>query len=140
MSLNASFEQLTELAEKRDEVHFSFIKQILLMSSSLFGILVSLHKVTASSDSIRLSFALALGLLSLGILLLSIALFAQVTVHRELFRQKKDDILLQIRDSNHKPRILATEPPKIYRFLENIGYISLLLSLVCLTIYAILIA
>jgi hypothetical protein len=140
MSLNASLKQLTELADKRDEVHFAFIKQILLMASSLFGILVALHKTSSTDKDIHTSFALALGLLSLGILFLSIALFAQVAVHRELFVQKKADILLQLRDSEHQPKILATEPSKLYRLFENIGYTSLLLSVICLTIYAVLIA
>jgi hypothetical protein len=139
MSLTASLKQLTEMAEKRDEVHFAFIKQILLMASSLFGILVALHKTPAVTTYSHLAFSIALGLLSLGILFLSIALFAQVAVHKALFVQKKDDLLLQIRDSEHTPKILATEPSKVYRYFEKTGYTALLLSVISLTIYAVLI-
>ena len=138
--LRASFEQLSDLADKRDEVHFNFIKQILLMSSTLFGILVSLHKTPATSDNIRISFALALATLSLGILFLSIALFAQVAVHKTLFLKKKEYIQLQLRDDSHEPKIIGTEPSKIYEYLEKIGYVSLLLSIIGLTVYAVLIA
>jgi len=140
MSLKASLEQLTELAAKRDEVHFAFIKQILLMASSLFGILVALHKTTSTDKYTHISFALALGLLSIGILFLSISLFAQVAVHKNLFVQKKEDIQLQLKDDTYPPKIIWTQPSKVYKLTETIGYTSLLLSVICLTVYAVLVA
>jgi hypothetical protein len=101
MSLNSSLKQLVEIAEKRDEVHFSFIKQILLMASSLFGILVSLHKSTSVNKITRISFALSLSFLSLGILLLIISLFAQVALQREIFIKWKSEVLKHLRDENY---------------------------------------
>lgn len=136
MSLRSSFEQLNELGEKRDQVHYDFIKQVLLMSTSLFGILVALHTKPATSDSIRNSFAFSLALLSLGILFLSISLFAQVALHRKLWSLKREDILKQLRDENYKPAMIGAEPSKLYGFFEKFGYLSLLLSVCSLTIYA----
>ena len=140
MSLNASLEQLVELAEKRDEVHFAFIKQILLMASGLLGILVSLHKATSTDNSSRISFALALGLLSLGILLLTIGLSAQVAVRRAQFVKWKAEVLSHIRDDNYRTKAIFGEPSKIYAACEKTGYVSLTLSVISLTIYAVLIA
>ena len=80
MSIRSSFEQLAELANKRDEVYYNFIKQILLMASGLLAILVSLHKSGNTNYCSRLSFAIALGLLAFGILSLAIAFYAQVSV------------------------------------------------------------
>ena len=141
MSLNSSLEQLAELAEKRDEVHFAFIKQILLMASGLLGILVSLHKSTSTDDNSRISFALALGLLSPGILLLTIGLSAQVAVRRDQFVKWKAEVLLPMQDENYRPKnMISGNPSKIYAACEKTGYVSLTLSVICLTIYAVLIA
>lgn len=140
MSLKSTLEQLADIASKRDEAHFSFIKQILLMASGLIGILVSLHKATTTAAHIRISFALALGLLSLGILCLSIALFAQVAVHKAIFLKWKEEALSHIRDEKYQPKPFVVEPSKLYALVEKIGYGSLFLSIICLTIYAVLIA
>ena len=141
MDIKPSLQQLVTLADKRDEVNFAFIKQILLMASGLLGILVSLHKTTASTDNTRISFALALLLLSLGILLLSIALFAQVADGRTKFLRWKEELQLRLSNDTYQPKtMLSGNPPKIYGLCEIIGYSSLLLSIICLTIYAVLIA
>jgi hypothetical protein len=139
MSLNSSLDTFAKLQDKRDEARFGFIRQILLMASGLLGILVSLHKTPASDNCTRISFALALGLLSLGILFLSIGLFEQVVVRRTVAIKWSKQILLQIRDENYQP-IVVGEPPGIYEICEKIGYVSLILSIICLTVYAILIA
>lgn len=139
-SLRTHLEQLVKIADKRDEVHFSFIKQILLMASGLLGILVSLHKVNATDQFTRVAFSLALGLLALGILLLTVALSAQVTTHKKIFMKWKEEILSHVKDEGYEPKMVFTEPSKIYSGCEKLGYCSLAISIVFLTIYAILIA
>lgn len=140
MSIKTSLDLFSELIEKRDEARFGFIKQILLMASGLLGILVSLHKTSSSDNNIRISFALALGLLSLGILLLSIGLFEHVIVRRTQVMKWKEQLQKQIRDESYNPTVILGNPPKIYGICEIIGYFSLMLSIICLTVYAILIA
>lgn len=140
MTLKSSLNLFSDLIEKRDEARFGFIKQILLMASGLLGILISLHKTTSTDNIARISFALALGLLSLGILLLSIGLFEDVTVRRTLVMKWKEQLQKQIRDENYNPPPIFGNPPKIYEVCEKIGYVSLLLSIISLTIYAIIIA
>jgi hypothetical protein len=140
MSLTTSFEQLIELADKRDEVHFSFIKHILLMASGLLGILVSLHRAASPDFITHFSFALALLTLALGILFLTIALFAQVAVHKQQFLKWKSEVVKQLRDENYKPKPIVAEPSRFYAFCEKIGYFSFSISIVLLAIYGISIA
>ena len=140
MSIKTSFDILTALMDKRDEARFGFIRQILLMASGLLGILVALHKSTSTDSSTRIAFALSLGLLSLGILLLSIGLFEQVVVRRTQVMKWREELLLQIYDESYSPKPIVGNPPKFYGVCEIIGYASLIFSIICLTIYAILIA
>ena len=140
MSLRSSFEQLSTLAEKRDEKVFGFIKQVLLMASSLLGILVSLHKTSSEIRFSRLSFSLAVGLLALGILLLIIVLSAEVAKHRSMFLKWKAEVSAQLSDENYKPKMIFGNPPKIYRLCETVGYISLSLSIISLAVYAVVIS
>ena len=104
MSLKSSLEQLAEIAVKRDEVHFGFIKQILLMASALLGILVSLHKSNTVDYIVSFIFAIALSLLSLGLLLLAIALSAQVAVQKDQFLKWKAEVIKQLNDDNYRPK------------------------------------
>ncbi len=140
MRLRSSFEQLSELAVKRDEVHFGFIKQILLMSSGLLGILVSLHKSSSTERITQISFAFALGLLALGILFLTIGLSAQVAVQRAQFVKWKNEVSALLNDENYELKIIMGEPSKVYALFEKLGYVSLIISLFSITFYAILIA
>ena len=140
MGINESFNLFNKLADSRDEVHFNFIKQVLLLASGLFGITVSLHKSNPSDNYSRIAFALALVLLSLGILLLTIALFAQVAAHKARFLAWKEEVQLQIGNANYQPKIKIVNPPLWYAVCEKIGYVSLVLSILCLTVYAVLVA
>jgi hypothetical protein len=140
MSLISSFEQLSTLAEKRDEKVFGFIKQVLLMASSLLGILVSLHKTSSEIRFSRLSFSFSVGLLALGILLLIIALSAEVAKHRSMFLKRKAEVSTQLSDESYRPKMIFGNPSKIYRFCETFGYISLSLSIISLAVYAVLIS
>lgn len=140
MSIRTSLEQLIEIGNKRDEVHFNFIKQILLMASSLLGILVSLHKISNAQILHRTTFSVALGLLALGIIMLTVALSAQVSMQKEIFMKWKAEVTKQFKDESYKTKPIYGEPSKFYSFCEKIGYSSLLLSIIALTFYAILIS
>ena len=110
------------------------------MASGLLGILVSLHKSSATSTLSRLCFAVALILLAFGILCLSVALYAQVAVAKQMFLKWKQEVLMQLRDQHYRIKPVAGEPSKFYGIMEMIGYVSLLLSLIGLTIYAVTVA
>ena len=59
---------VSELVEKSSQLRFSFFQHILLVSSSILGILIALHSSNSPYIYIRLVFLLALVLFALGIL------------------------------------------------------------------------
>lgn len=136
MGVNESFENLKQIETKRDEAHYGFIKQLLLMASGTFGILVSLNTSSLKNHNARLLFILSLVLLSLGILFLALALYGQVVVYKSLFALKKEDALLQLQNKHYRSQLIAKRPLKFYDICERIGYISLLSALPCLIAYA----
>lgn len=140
MSLRTSIDTLIQLQEKRDQVRYDFIKQSLLMSSGLLGVLVSLHKTVSTDLIAKTFFALAICLLANGILLLTISLFAQVAPHKEVFLKWEEEVILQTINESYIPKPISGNPPKIYSFAEKIGYFSLTISIINLAVYAILVA
>lgn len=139
-TLDNLFNTLVSITEKRDAERNAFIKQVLLMSSSLFGFLIALHKSPIACGIARTMFALALVLLTLGILLLTISLYRQLHVYKRQFLQQKEEILKRMKNPAYNPQPILGSPNKLFSFSETLGYISLSLALISLTVYGILIA
>ena len=139
MSLEQRINSYVEAKEKSNVKKESFLKQILLMSSGLVGILVSLHDGNLSCLLEKIFFSSTLLLISLGILLLSIALFEQVDSHNKLAQDYWVELRKQLEEKPFSTLVLAY-PKRIYIICERIGYISLVLSIFSLTIYGILIS
>jgi len=138
MSVEIAIKEFNAIVAKKNEIRESFIKQLLLMSTSLFGILVALHKTTANDNYSRISFSVALDLLLLGILCLSVGLYAQVIDYKNLQIQASENI---DRQRHGLPsEIMCSNKSKRFLLVEKIGYIALLLAIVSLAIYAILIS
>jgi hypothetical protein len=142
MSIEDALKLLSEISDKRDEKKYNFVRHVLLMASGLLGILVSLHKTSSNGSISRICFALSLVLLTLGILFLTIALFGQGQTYKVLFRKWKEEIQAYIQQDNNQklPKYTSINPKKVYSIFEILGYFSFCLSIICLTIYAILIA
>ncbi len=136
------YEKQYQLAVKRDEFKIGFLKQLLLTASSLLGLLVALHKTQLADLVVKLVYSASLGLLALGILCLSVALYSQVDLYTRLYNMFHASIQ---RYRGHTPEMgeieqeeASVKPKKIYAYVEKTGYFSLMLSVICLTVYAIL--
>ncbi|TAG31896.1 MAG: hypothetical protein EAZ35_02270 [Sphingobacteriia bacterium] len=140
MPLKYTLNQLVEIADNRNKSVEAFIKQLLLMSSSLLGILVALHKQKESMGYSHLFFVVALLGLGLGILLLSIALYEEVSRNKKLFLLVKKEIELQNFDDEYETQIAVSNPHVIFSLFQKLGYVSLIVSIICLTVYAVVIA
>lgn len=140
MSLNSSLEKLEELGEKRDQASYDFIKQILIVASSLFAIIVSLHRTSEQATQYeKLSFTASIVLLSIGIVSLAISLYSDVAVRKEKFNKWREEVIKRINDENHKI-VVHGAPHQLYQYIGYIGYFSLVLAVISLATYAILIA
>ena len=140
MNYPQSLKQLLEIAEKRDKVHTDFIKHILLMASGLLGIIVSLHKVPSTEVYSKYSFGIAVCSLALGIIFLTISLSIHLYVQRSTFMKWKQEISKELDDESYKPKAVFVNPSKWFGYCEKLGYISLCVAIVSLSLYAITIA
>jgi hypothetical protein len=129
-----TFVDLTnQLAEKK----YAWSQHILLLSSTLFGILIALHNESSNTLGIRLCFSLAVALLGFGVLLTAIALYSHINAlgrSRKVFLQESSDALNKRRDV--KP--VGVPALKIFVVCEIVGYICFFLCVALLSLYSIL--
>lgn len=81
--------ELSELAEKYQKEETAWFRNVLVMASALFGILVSLHKPPVPQIPAYL-FASGLCMLGLGILSGAIVLYLDAHIAIRKFRSKKE--------------------------------------------------
>lgn len=130
--------KIEELIDDRDKKHIDFTKYLILLASSLFGILIALNKPYVGSFYTNLSFAVALLLLALGILCGGISLYAHVYASRTLFEKYREAVIEQLRERSENTKPVFVNPPKIFPICEIMCYVSLFLSVVVLCLYVIL--
>jgi len=118
----------------------SFIKQVLILASSLLGILVSLHKTQSHSDNVRIAFSVVVVSLSIGILGLAVGLYSSVALHKKVQDYHRDNIYMLYNNPYYQIEQVPLGPSKYYQYFERMGYMSLLIALCSLSTYAILVA
>ena len=132
------FKAQLKIAKKHDPARLLWKRHTLLLASTLFGVLISLHGKSEHVHIAHLIHSVALVLLSLGILSLAASLYSRVD---EIARLRADhtnegiSALRQGRPSN----VVTSDERKIFSFFEKLGYIFLLSSMLLLCSYAILI-
>lgn len=137
MSIEQTANKYIEANKIRSEKRDSFIKQILLIASSLLGILIALTDNDCPSRFEKLAFSTAIVLGALGILLLAISLYEQVDSYSRLSRDYLQLLRKQLKESTYE-EFVSVSSKAHYTVFEKIGYFSLILSIISLTIYGIL--
>ena len=127
---------LTEIQEKKRKAFSDWLKNIITISSTILGILISLKTEKTKSTEEHYIFIFTITSIGLGILSGLILLFSEVTVF-SLFESKKKEQILQLLDG--KERVIdSVKIPKIYTFLKYFCFFSFFCSLILLIIFAIL--
>jgi hypothetical protein len=135
--LKKNIQMITNLTNESTEKQAEFYRNILVVSASVLGILISLHTQQSSVLYIRLVFALSVLLLLLGTLSISLLLF-DLSLLPERTRQ---EFLTQLQKSVSEGKVL--EPVYIQKrkrtvLCEKWSLIFLLSSLLSLIIYTML--
>jgi hypothetical protein len=131
------FECVPAMAEKALEKKISFFQYVLLVSSSILGIVVSLHQSNSPNQNIRLVFVFAVASLALGILTAGITLY-NLSMTPERGRQKYISEVLSAVKEKRKLRNVVAGKTVFYKFFGTISLCSLSLGLILLTIYAVI--
>lgn len=138
-SYNQIRPQVEKLARESSEKQYLFFQHILLVSASIFGIVVSLHSYSASPLYIRLVFALSMVLFALGILTTGIVLYNQTYLAERMQKAFGDECKIAVTE-NRNWKGVAVHKLKIHIFCEKATYILLLAALFFLCLYSLLLS
>lgn len=129
-----------EVEEKSIQQLKSFFQNILIASSSVFGIIVSLHPYAPQCQYTRWVFLCGIVLLSLGILASGLSLYILSTVYdrmrAKLLKQEYDNVCA---GKPHIPGNVTVGGRTASTIFQRCSVLSLLFSLVSFTIYMIMI-
>lgn len=125
------------LAEEASNKKSSLFSNLLIASTSMLGIVVSLHTPTEIQLYIRLVFVVALLLFVFGILAVAIVLHSHIMAVKQLRALYAEECIRALRE-DRSPDMVQVNPSRLYRFCEKAGYICLAAGLLTLTTYAIL--
>ena len=125
--------QLNQLVTKYQKELYQWFRRILLMASTLFGILVALYKPGKHNYS-EYFFAAGLCALGLGILAGAIVLGLSVHISKRKVRAYKE-LILNTDTEFESSAIKVGNASKIFAIARVFSYISLSLSILCLIAY-----
>lgn len=131
--------QLCDLAEKRDQKYYAWIRQLLVLASGALTALVAFRADAHSAGIALWLLRVAWVALGLSILLGSLVLHGEVWTAAELANLVAAEIRKQFSDDSGDPpsAIFANRPPR-YRRAEKTMYWTLLLAVVALVAHAVL--
>lgn len=129
-----TMEDLTNQSSQRT---LSFWQHILLVSSSIDGILISLHAGQSEHIYTQLAFLLSTVVLSLGILTTSIVVY-DYSMLLERTRQKFADEFQNALREGREMRNVVVDTRKRTKFFENFSLISLICAILFMLLYTIL--
>jgi hypothetical protein len=128
-----------KLAEEEAQDKRLFFQHVLLVSSSIFGILISLHSNSSAPLRIRLVFLLAEVFLALGILTCAVVFHDASYIKGRLRREHYKSVGNAIKEGRcPNGEIIVVNYRKRTIVCEKISLVSFVLSIVLLCTYAIL--
>ncbi len=123
--------ELEQLEAKRTQ----WYRHIILVSSSLFGILISLRPTpTYVKSTSIIFFILALTSLAIGILFLSIKLYGQIYTDSKALLKYHDEATKALSSNTPIPNIVVTQK-KIFIISEYVGYLCFVMAIILLSLY-----
>lgn len=139
MDYSKEIEKINQLTANAKTASEAFIKQLLLMSSGLLGLLISLHKVPATSDVARWVYSIGMISLATGIVLLSVGLYTFVDMPKKIMKVEKENLISRLKGKANNDLFVINEN-KFYGYSAKAGYCALLISIVSIAIYGVLTA
>ncbi|SDC53804.1 hypothetical protein [Williamwhitmania taraxaci] len=123
------------LAEKRS----AWSQHILLLASTLFGILIYLQGKSSGTLPTRLCFALAVVALGFGILLTAIALYSHIDAISRTRKDYTEEAISALHEHREMNSVSASVR-RLFVFCEWLGYICFFATVLLLSAYSFLLA
>lgn len=129
-------DKLAELASKRSNEHSSFIRQILVICSSILGVLVAFKDKKITDTCELYSFLITIGLFGLCILFGLIVLYSEVYILDKLRIALVDTENKFRRGETNVSGIIAVSTAKIFSIFEKILYVTFGLAICSIVVYS----
>lgn len=129
--------KIEDITAQSSQRILSFWQHILLVSSSLDGILISLHVESSEHLYIRWAFLLSIGLLTLGVLTTSILLYDHSMLIERCRQQYVQEVHTAIQEDREIGAVLVQKKMRT-TVCEWTSAISLILAVLLILSYAIL--
>lgn len=129
-------EKQHRLSESITRDKSAFLRHVLLLSSTIFGIFVALGLGKSDDPAVNYSFVVAVSLLSLGILLGIVSLYSHINTQIRLRNKHFAEFRRALKENDYMQTVVVSELG-FFRFAEIGCYISLSLSIVAFLAYAI---
>lgn len=132
--LNEHIDRVEKYTNLSSEKQDTFSYNVLLVASSIFGILISLHDNKTECLYTRVAFLIAILLLALGILSLVIMLYDRSMLVERMRQKYLKEVVNALREDKEVNPVFAKEGKRLI-ICRKISYTTLLLSLFILIIY-----
>jgi len=143
MEINYNFKnyskKLTGINLHIQKLKTTLLHHLLLVASSLLGILVSLHGNNDASILLRWVFATISVLLSLSILTAAISLYAELHYVQRAKERYVSSSIEAVRDGRAAEPVFV-KPLKIFSICQTAAYVCFAASIVALAWYAVLLS
>lgn len=130
----------TQAEEEKSKAFYSFLRQILISSTTLLGILISFYDKSGSNNCSHIFFSISVLTCAIGILCLAYLLFSEVQIQKSFQRAllKEQHLMTQENYVVKDKYEWKGEYPKVAKFLEYIAVFSFVFFLICLVVYVII--
>jgi hypothetical protein len=130
------FRDLCDLAKDRDQKHYSWIRQLLILASGALTALVAFRAGSNSTGIALWSLRVAWVALGLSILLGAFSLHGEVWTARELARGVAEQIKQRFSSGEAPSLVVANRLPR-YERAETWFYRSLIAAVIALVLHAV---
>jgi len=130
-------EKIIQAAEKRNTAEYEWIKQALVIISTILGLIIALKNKASQTDEEHIAFVITIVSNALCLLVGLIFLHRETDTYHGLLQkyyEHKNDFLGKKTSTE-----IEYAPKRIYRVLKTIFFILLFASIISLVIYAIMI-
>jgi hypothetical protein len=130
----------SQAEEDKSKAFYNFLRQILISSTTLLGILISFYDKSNNNTWSHVFFSISVATCAIGILSLAYLLFSEVQIQKSFQEVLLKEQLLMKQENYvvQKKYDWKGEYPKVAKFLENISVFSFVMFLISLVIYVII--
>lgn len=126
--------KVADLKNQFSEKKVAWKQHLLLVSTTLLGVLVALHRTSIDNPLSRYLWAASVVLLALGILCNAVALYTHIESFGRLLDKYRREAPEQYQEQGYA--LIDVDDRKIFVIAEQIGYGAYIASVVMLAVYS----